>query len=75
MESLQTTPTKTEQTNQQIQLVTPPQPHIENPTNWMQYGNSQAEIIMATAVLISSISGLLQVLKPLILRQPQNKTR
>ena len=39
----------------------------------MQYGNSQAEIIMATAVLITSISGLLQVLIPVILRQPQKK--
>jgi hypothetical protein len=76
MENLQTTPAKTEQTNQPIQLVTPPQPHIENPENWMRYGNSpQAEIILAVAVLISSISGLLQVLLPVILRQPQNKTR
>lgn len=75
MENLQTTPAKIEQTNQPIQLVTPPQPHIENPANWMQYGNSQAQIILATAALISAISGLLQVLIPVILRQPHKKTR
>ncbi len=75
METRPTTPVKLEQTNQPIQLVRPPEPHIENPANWMQYGNSQAEIIMATAVLISPISGLLQVLIPVILRQPQKKTR
>ncbi len=74
MENLKTTPVKLEQTNQPIQLVTPPQPHIENPTTWMRGGNSQAEIILAVAVLISSISGLLQVLLPVILRQPHKKT-
>ena len=75
MENLQATPVKLEQTNQPIQLVTPPQAHIENPATWMQYGNSQAEIILAVAVLISSISGLLQVLLPVILRQPHKKTQ
>jgi hypothetical protein len=74
MENQPTTPTKLEQTNQPIQLVTPPQPHIESPAAWMRGGNSQAEIILAVAVLISSISGLLQVLIPLMLRQPHNKT-
>lgn len=75
MENQPTTPAKLEQTNQPIQLVTPPQPHIENPANWMQYGNSQAQIIMAVAVLISSISGLVQVLIPLMLQKPHKKTR
>ena len=74
MENQPTTPVKLEQTNQPIQLVTPPQPHIENPATWMRYGNSQAEIILAVAFLISSISGLLQVLIPVILRQPHKKT-
>ncbi len=75
MENLKTTPVKLEQTNQPIQLVTPPQPHIENPTTWMRGGNSQAEIILAVAVLISSISGLLQVLIPVMLRQPHKNTQ
>ncbi|MBD2018023.1 hypothetical protein H6F96_29180 [Microcoleus sp. FACHB-53] len=66
---------KLEQPNQPIQLVTPPQPHIENPATWMRTGNSQAEIILAVAVLISSISGLLQVLIPVMLRQPHKKTK
>jgi hypothetical protein len=74
MEHLQTTSAKLEQINQPIQLVTPPQLHIENPATWMRGGNSQAEIILAIAVLISSISGLLQVLIPLMLRQPHKKT-
>jgi hypothetical protein len=74
MENLKTTPVKLEQTNQPIQLVTPPQPHIKNPTTWMRTGSSQAEIILAVAVLISSISGLLQVLIPVMLRQPHKKT-
>jgi hypothetical protein len=75
MENQLTTPVKLEQTNQPIQLVTPPQAHIENPATWMRYGNSQAEIILAVAFLISSISGLLQVLLPVILRQPHKKTQ
>ncbi len=75
MENQPTIPIKLEQTNQPIQLVTPPQPHIENPTTWMPTGNSQAEIILAVAVLISSISGLLQVLLPLLLQQPHKKTQ
>lgn len=75
MENQPTTPVKLEQTNQPIQLVTPPQAHIENPTTWMRDGNSQAEIILAVAFLISSISGLLQVLIPVILRQPHKKTQ
>lgn len=74
MENLQTTTAKLEQTNQPIQLVTPPRPQLENPTTWMRYGNSQAEIILAVAFLISSISGLLQVLIPVMLRQPHKKT-
>ncbi len=75
MENQPTTPVQLKQTNQPIQLVTPPQPHIESPATWMRDGNSQAEIILAVAVLISSISGLLQVLIPLMLRQPHKKTQ
>ena len=76
MENQRTTLVKLEQPNQPIQFVTPPQSHIENPATWMRYGNSpQAEIILAVAVLISSISGLLQVLLPVILRQPRKKTQ
>ena len=73
METRPTKPVKLEQTNQPIQLVTPPQAHIENPVTWMRYGNSQAEIILAVVVLISSISGLLQVLLPVILGQQPHK--
>jgi hypothetical protein len=75
MENQPTTLVKLEQTNQPIQLVTPPQAHIENPATWMRGGNSQAELILAVAFLISSISGLLQVLIPVILRQPHKKTK
>jgi hypothetical protein len=75
MENQPTTPVKLEQTNQAIQLVTPPQAYIQNPAMWMRTGNSQAEIILAVAVLISSISGLLQVLIPLLLQQPQKQTK
>jgi hypothetical protein len=75
MENQSTTSAKLEQTNQPIQLVTPPQAQIENPATWMRYGNSQAEIILAIAFLISSISRLLQVLIPVILRQPHKNTR
>jgi hypothetical protein len=74
MQNTQPTFAKPAQSVQPVQLVTSPQPHIESPATWMQTGNSQAEIILAVAVLISSISGLLQVLIPLILRQPHNKT-
>jgi hypothetical protein len=73
MENQPTTPVQLKQTNQPIQLVTPPQPYIESPATWMRDGNSQAEIILAVAVLISSISGLLQGLMPVILRQPHKK--
>jgi hypothetical protein len=75
MRNIQNPPVQSDQTIQPIQLVTPPQVHIENPATWMRYGNSQAEIILAMAVLISSISGLLQVLIPVILRQPHKKTQ
>lgn len=75
MENQPKTPIKLEQTNQPIQLVTPSQPHIENAATWMPTGNSQADIILAVAVLISAISGLIQVLIPVMLRQPRNKTR
>jgi hypothetical protein len=75
MENQPVTPVKLEQPNQAIQLVTPPQPHIENPATWMRTGNSQAEIILAVAVLISSISGLLQVLIPVMLQQPQKQSK
>lgn len=75
MENQPTTPVQLEQTSQPIQLVTPPQPHIESPATWMRTGNSQAEIILAVAVLIGSISGLLQVLIPLLLQQPQKQTK
>jgi hypothetical protein len=75
MENTQPTFVKPDQTMQPVQLVTPPQPHIENPTTWMRGGNSQAEIILAVAVLISSISGLLQVLIPVMLRQPHKNTK
>ena len=76
MADTRTTFAKSAQSVQPVQLVTPPQAHIDNPATWMRYGNSpQAEIILAVAVLISSISGLLQVLLPVILRQPRKKTQ
>lgn len=75
MENQQTTPTKQEPTNQSIQLVAPPQAYIESPSSWMRNGDSPAEIILAVAVLIGAIAALLQVLVPVMLRQPHEKTK
>jgi len=37
---------------------------MENPSNWMRDGDSPAEIILAIAVLIGAIAGLVKVLVP-----------
>ena len=38
-----------------------PSPIIEKPSSWMREGDSPAEIILAVAVLMTAIAGLLQV--------------
>jgi hypothetical protein len=75
MENRPTTPVKTEQAIQPVQLVTPPQAQIESPSTWMRQGDSPAEIILAVAFLIGAIAGLLQVLVPVMLQQPPKKTK
>ncbi|NEO29639.1 MAG: hypothetical protein F6K36_04150 [Symploca sp. SIO3C6] len=58
-----------EQVVEYIELVEPPQPLIENPAHWLKDGESPAEIILATAVLIGALTRFLQVLLPW-LRKP-----
>ena len=55
---------------------------IESPSAWMQYGTSPTEIILATAVVIGAIAGvigslalLLQVLVPVMQRNPAQKRK
>ena len=62
---------------QPIQEVITNSGSIESPSAWMQYGTSPTEIILATAVVIGAISGvivslafLLQVLVPVMQRNP-----
>jgi hypothetical protein len=35
---------------------------LDNPGSWLKNGDSPAEIILATAILVGSIAGLLNVL-------------
>jgi hypothetical protein len=61
-------------------VMTNPAP-VEPPSAWMQYGTSPTEIILATAVVIGAIAGvigsialLLKVLVPVMQSNPsQNK--
>jgi len=64
MDNRQTSPVQSEQTIQPVELVTPSQTPIESPSNWMRDGDSPAEIILAIAVLIGAIAGLVKVLVP-----------
>lgn len=65
---------------QPTQLVmTNPTP-VEPPSAWMQYGTSPTEIILATAVVVGAIAGvigsialLLKVLVPVIQSNPSQK--
>lgn len=65
---------------QPTQLVmTNPTP-VEPPSAWMQYGTSPTEIILATAVVIGAIAGvigsialLLKVLVPVMQSNPSQK--
>lgn len=58
-----------------VEVVTPPQPLIDNPTTWLRDGNSAAEIITALAVLLGSITGLVKVLLPLLLKKQRTKIK
>ncbi|MGI0486480.1 hypothetical protein ACN4EK_13655 [Pantanalinema rosaneae CENA516] len=58
---------------QPVQYVVTHPGSIESPSTWMQYGTSPTEIILATAVVIGAIAGvigslalLLQVLVPVM---------
>ena len=75
MENLQITATKTEPTNQPIQLVTPPQVQPDSANVSLTDGNSPVAVIMAISVLIGAIAGLIKVLVPVMLQQPQKKTK
>lgn len=56
-----------------IELVTPAQPVIDSPASWMKDGNSPAEIILAIAILVGSLTGLVKVVLPVFLTH--NKIR
>ncbi|MFP4123451.1 hypothetical protein [Coleofasciculus sp.] len=64
MDNRQTPLVQSEQTIQPVELITPSQTPIENPSNWMRDGDSPAEIILAIAVLIGAIAGLVKILVP-----------
>lgn len=59
---------------QPIELVEPPQCLIESPDTWMRDGNSPAEIILAVAVLVGAIAGLLRVLVPVMTPRSSDKS-
>ncbi len=70
--SLPTSNSTTHKT-QPVQVVITNPGSIESPSTWMQYGTSPTEIIVATAIVISAIAGvigsialLLQVLVPVM---------
>ena len=64
MDNRQTPLVQSEQTIQPVELITPSQTPMENPSNWMRDGDSPAEIILAIAILIGAIAGLVKVLVP-----------
>ena len=74
METLKTT-TKLEQTNQPIQLVTPAQAQPDSENVSLTDGKSPVAVIMASSVLIGAITSLIKVLVPVMLQQPQKKTK
>lgn len=69
MNNQQKTPAQFEQTIQPVELVPPSQTPMEHPSTWMREGNSPAEIILAIAVLIGAIAGLLNVLVPVMRKE------
>lgn len=75
MENLQITATKTEPKIQPLQLVTPAQAQPDNANVSLTDGNSPVAVIMAISVLIGAIAGLIKVLVPVMLQQPQKKTK
>ncbi|MEQ8999136.1 MAG: hypothetical protein RID53_21770 [Coleofasciculus sp. B1-GNL1-01] len=56
-----------------IAVVTPAQPVLHSPASWMKDGNSPAEIILAIAILVGSLTGLVKVVLPVFLTH--NKIR
>lgn len=61
------------QTTQTTQLTTPPQPQPNSAAVNLPDGYSPVAVIMAISVLIGSIAGLIKVLVPVMLRQPDKK--
>ena len=65
---------------QPVQVVVTNPSSVEPPSAWMQYGTSPTEIILATAIVIGAIAGvigsvalLLQVLVPIMRSNPPQK--
>lgn len=77
--TLETSNLSTSET-QPVQAVVTNPGSIESPSAWMQYGTSPTEIILATAVVIGAIAGvigsialLLKVLVPVMQSNPLQK--
>jgi hypothetical protein len=51
------------QQSTQTGTLIPTNTELYNPGSWLKNGDSPAEIILATAILVGSIAGLLKVLK------------
>jgi hypothetical protein len=75
MENTQTTFGKPAETIQPVQLVTPAQAQPDTANVSLTDGNSPVAVIMAISVLIGAIAGLIKVLVPVMLQQPQKKTK
>lgn len=61
---------ESEQQLQSVEIVES-HPMTENPSSWLKEGDSPAEILLAVAVLLSSLAGFLKVLIPLFAK-PKN---
>ena len=75
MDNLQTTSMKPVQTIQSVQMVPPAQAQPNSTAVNLPDGNSPVAVIMAISVLIGSIAGLIKVLLPVMLRQPEKKAK
>jgi hypothetical protein len=75
MENTQTTFGKPAETIQTVELVTPPQAQPDSTNVSLTDGNSPVAVIMAISVLIGAIASLIKVLVPVMLQQPQKKTK
>ncbi|NET05089.1 MAG: hypothetical protein F6K09_13020 [Merismopedia sp. SIO2A8] len=62
MNKLTTNFVHSQQTTQLVEMLPAPQPLSETPASWLKDGGSPAEIILAVAVLVRALTGLLQTL-------------